>query len=104
MHELFLFLSSTNFSEDVELISGKIDSISLSDPPVSLSDCISLFLDMQQQQDLLGQVFVDNTLSRYCLCFQVEEKSASSKRGAKTAALESGSLVVPPVQVTNHQI
>ena len=29
-----------------------------------------------------------------------EEKKASSKRGAKTAALESGSLVVPPVQVT----
>ena len=32
--------------------------------------------------------------------FQVEEeKRVSSKRGAKTAALESGSLVVPPVQV-----
>jgi len=72
--------------EAVEQISGKIDSISLSGAPGSLSDCISLSLDMQQQQhNLFGQV---------------EEKRVSSKRGAKTAALESGSLVVPPVQVT----
>jgi len=69
--------------EDVEQISGKIDSISLSGAPGSLSDCISLSLDMQQQHNLFGQV---------------EEKRVSSKRGAKTAALESGSLVVPPVQ------
>merc|ERR1712130_699439 len=63
--------------EDVEQISGKIDSISLSAAPGSLSDCISLSLDMQQQHNLFGQV---------------EEKRVSSKRGAKTAALESGSL------------
>jgi len=64
--------------EDVEQLSGKIDSI-------SLSGVIGLSLDMQQQQhNLFGQV--------------EEEKKASSKRGAKTAALESGSLVVPPVQ------
>merc|ERR1719184_462974 len=70
--------------EDVKQISGKIDSISLSGAPGSLSDCISLSLDMQQQHNLFGQV--------------EEEKRTSSKRGAKTAALESGSLVVPPVQ------
>merc|ERR1712008_156497 len=70
--------------EDVEQISGKIESISLSGAPGSLSDCISLSLDMQQQHNLFGQV--------------EEVKRVSSKRGAKTAALESGSLVVPPVQ------
>jgi len=78
-------IQQTAVDDDVEQISGKIDSISLSGAPGSLSDCISLSLDMQQQQpSLFGQV--------------EEEKRVSSKRGAKTAALESGSLVVPPVQ------
>jgi len=46
--------------EDVKQISGKIDSISLSGAPGSLSDCISLSLDMQQQHNLFGQVSNEN--------------------------------------------
>merc|ERR1711971_1310458 len=65
--------------EDVNQLSGKIDNI-------SLSGALALSLDMEQQHKLFGQHQVE------------EEKRGSSKRGAKTAALESGSLVVPPVQ------
>merc|ERR1711971_1450019 len=65
--------------EDVNQLSGKIDNI-------SLSGALALSLDMEQQHKLFGQHQVE------------EEKRVSSKRGAKTAALESGSLVVPPVQ------
>jgi len=69
-------------SEDVEQLSGKIDSIKLNEHVPSLSDCVNLALDIQHQA--YGQVD--------------EEKRGSSKRGAKIADLESGSLVVPPAQ------
>ena len=53
-------VSNVFLADDVEQISGKIDSISLSGAPGSLSDCISLSLDMQQQQpSLFGQVSVE---------------------------------------------
>jgi len=68
--------------EDVEQLSGKIDSIKLNEHVPSLSDCVNLALDIQHQA--YGQVD--------------EEKRGSSKRGAKIADLESGSLVVPPAQ------
>ena len=65
MCELFLMFF---LADDVEQISGKIDSISLSGAPGSLSDCISLSLDMQQQQpSLFGQVSVETLLGEVSL-------------------------------------
>merc|ERR1712008_37615 len=64
--------------DEVEKLSGKIEIFSLTGAP-SLSDVVSLSLDMQQQNN-------------------GEERRGPGKRGAKTAALESGSLTVPPTQ------
>merc|ERR1712226_371607 len=64
--------------DEVDKLSGKIEFISLTGAP-SLSDVVSLSLDMQQQNN-------------------GEERRGPGKRGAKTAALESGSLTVPPTQ------
>ena len=61
-------VSNVCLADDVEQISGKIDSISLSGAPGSLSDCISLSLDMQQQQpSLFGQVSVKTLLGEVSL-------------------------------------
>ena len=68
-HEFQWCVSNVCLADDVEQISGKIDSISLSGAPGSLSDCISLSLDMQQQQpSLFGQVSVLGEVSLFLQC------------------------------------
>jgi hypothetical protein len=82
-------LSTNGFSiaDDVEQLSGHIESFHL-EPSLapSLSDCVSISLDMQQQH-------------MFTIGEPTDGKRQSAKRGAKSAALESGSIVVPPVQV-----
>ena len=80
------------FSEDVEQISGKIDSISLSGAPGSLSDCISLSLDMQQQHNLFGQVSVEPLCPVFSLAFRLRRRECRRNEGQRQQPLNQALL------------